>query len=142
MILLRLLSILAGGLILVIPPMFMFAHGTGQQFFDPLTVSIKLAEGALLASSFFFIGFAGDRMRKSGPLRALGALLLAVPFIGGIAMLVRADDEWMLWLAATLICLAAVLFVAFVFPAVGSEKHRPMRRREPREPKLKHLALD
>jgi hypothetical protein len=136
MILLRLLSILAGGLILIVPPLFLFGGTSGPEYFDGKTVVAALAGLTLVAFTFFFIGFAGDRMRKSAPLRTLGGLLLAVPFAGSAAMLLRAAQVELLWLSGLLLCVTVVLFVAFVFPASGSRKHRPMRRREPREPKL------
>jgi len=136
MILLRLLSILAGGLILVVPPLFLFAGTSGPEFFDARTVLAALAGLALVSFTFFFIGFAGDRMRKSAPLRTLGGVLLALPFAGSAAVLLRGTEVAMLWLSGLLLCVTVVLFVVFVFPASSSRKHRPMRRREPREPKL------
>lgn len=136
MILLRLLSIVAGGLILVTPPLFLFVGKAGPEYFDGKTVLGTLAGLALVAFTFLFIGFAGDRMRKSAPLRTLGGLLLAVPFVGSVAVLLRSTDVRLLWLSGVLLCVTVVLFVAFVFPATNSRKHRPLRRREAREPTL------
>lgn len=139
MIVLRLLSLLVGGLILVAPPLLV-ANGAKPEFFDGRTVLAAQAVALLAAAAFFYIGVLGERMRKSGAARALGALLLAVPFSGGLAVLLRTQDVDKLWLSGALVCLAAVLFVAFVFPVGGRGKHRPMRRREPREPVLPRLA--
>lgn len=142
MILLRFLSLLAGGLLLVLPPLFIFGTATKPEFFDGRTVAGMLAGLALLSTSFFFIGLAGDRMRKSATLRTTGALLLALPFLAGLVLLVRANSVPLMVAGAALVALATTLFVGFVFPASGSGKHRPMRRSEAREPKLGRLAPD
>lgn len=142
MILLRFLSLLAGALLLVLPPLLIFGSAAKPEFYDARTVAGMLAALALLATSFFFIGLAGDRMRKSSALRTIGALLLALPFLAGLALLVRADGVALMVGGALLVTLATTLFAGFVFPAGGSGKHRPMRRREAREPKLGRLALD
>ncbi|MFL6673910.1 MAG: hypothetical protein ACJ8LG_11550 [Massilia sp.] len=140
MILLRFLSILAGAVVLVAPPIFMFAGATGPHFFDGSTVLAAMAGLVLVAASFFFVGVAGDRMRKSAQLRVVGGLLLGVPLAAGCAVLWRGNDELQLWLGALAFCFAAVLFVAFVFPAVNARKYRPLRARESREPRLTPLG--
>jgi hypothetical protein len=140
MILLRFLAILAGALVMMAPPMFMFAGATGPHFFDGRTVLTAMAGLALVAASFLFIGAAGDRMRKSARLRSIGGLLLAMPLAASCALLWRGNDELELWLGALAFCFAAVLFVAFVFPAVNTRNYRPLRAREAREPRLTSLG--
>jgi hypothetical protein len=129
MILLRLLSFVAGGLVMVVPPMYL-SGGTGGPVFDGPTAIAAMAGLALVASSYFFIGFAGDRMRKSPLLRFVGALLLAVPCAAAGAVLWHGGEEPLLWLSALLFCCTAVLFVTFVVPVERPHKQRPMRRRE------------
>jgi peptidoglycan/LPS O-acetylase OafA/YrhL len=130
MILLRLLSILAGGLVMVSPALFMSGGSAGPDFFDGRTVFGAMAGLAVVASAFFFVGFAGQKMRKSARLRAVAALLLAVAFVAGLAVLWDGGDASELVAGALLCSVSAVLFVAFVLPAQHSRKHRPMRRRE------------
>jgi hypothetical protein len=127
MILLRLMAFLAGGLVMVVPPMYL---GSAGGVFDGSTALKAMLGLAVVASSYFFIGFAGGRMRKSAPLRFVGALLLAVPCAAAGAVLWRGGDEPLLWLSALLFCCTAVLFVTFVLPVERPHKQRPMRRRE------------
>jgi ABC-type multidrug transport system permease subunit len=130
MILLRFLSILAGCLVMMAPPVLLSEGSGGPRFFDGRTVLVMMAALAVVSASFFYIGFAAKKMRKSATLRAIGALLLAVPFAGSTALLWRGGQPTELWGAGLLFCFTTLLFVAFVFPAGQRHKHRPMRRRE------------
>jgi peptidoglycan/LPS O-acetylase OafA/YrhL len=130
MILLRLLSILAGCLVMVAPALFMSGASAGPAFFDGRTVLGAMTGLTVVAAAFFFVGFAGQKMRKSAGLRAAAALLLAVPFLVGVAVLWLGGHDSELWSGALLCSITAVLFVALVFPAQHSRKHRPLRRRE------------
>jgi hypothetical protein len=125
MILLRFLSILAGGLVLVAPALFMSAGTDGRTVFG------AFAGLALVAGTFFFVGLAGSKIRKSARLRAAAAALLAVPFLGSVGILWRGAQLSTLFASALLCSFVAVLFITFVFPAQHARKHRPMRRREP-----------
>jgi hypothetical protein len=129
-ILLRVLSVLAGCLVMLAPPMLLAEGSTGPKFFDGRTVMELMAILALMSASFFFFGFTARKMRKSPRLRAIGGLMLTVPFAGSVAMLWRADESAELWAAGLLFFFTTLLFVAFVFPAGRAGKHRPMRRRE------------
>jgi hypothetical protein len=130
MILLRLLSILAGCLVMVSPALFLSGGSAGPAFFDGRTVFGVITGLALVAAAFFFVGFAGQQIHKSAQLRAVAGALLAAPFLAGVAVLWRGGGAAILWASALLCCISAVLFIAFVFPAQRSRKHRPMRRRE------------
>jgi hypothetical protein len=130
MILLRLLSILAGCLVMVAPALFMSGASTGPAFFDGRTVLGAMSGLAVVAAAFFYVGVAGPRMRRSAGLRTVAMLLLAVPFLAGLAVLWRGAQASELWAGALLCSVTAMLFLAFVFPAQGSRKHRPLRRRE------------
>ncbi|WP_332848531.1 hypothetical protein [Massilia sp. S19_KUP03_FR1] len=126
---LRLLAILIGGVILIAAPLYLRTQGTlrGE---DMETVVMGCTLLAVIAASFFFVGLAGHRMRKSTILRTIGGLLLAVPLITGVAMVAETSYEQAVYLCVTMFCMAAVLFVSFVYPGSQVRKHRPMRPRD------------
>jgi hypothetical protein len=130
MILLRFMSVLAACLVMMAPPLLLSDDSSGPLFYDGLTVVAVIAGLALVSGSFFYIGFAARKMRKSPRLRAVGALLLAAPFAGSVVTLWRGEDPLHLWGAGLLFCFTTLLFVAFIFPAGQPRKQRPMRRRE------------
>lgn len=132
---LRLLAILNGGLVLVAAPWFLRRQGRlrGE---DMETVIFGCAVIAIIALSFFFIGLAGHRMRKSMTLRSLGGLLLAVPLVTGVAVVAQTRYQDAVYLCVIMFCMAAILFVSFVYPGSNVRKHRPMRPRETAEPYL------
>jgi hypothetical protein len=138
MIVLRLLSLLVGGMVLLAPPM-VFADA-GRAGVPGLVALAGSAGLALVAVSFFFIAFAGNRMRKSAGLRVAGGVLLAIPVIAGAVMLWNGQQAELLCASGVLLALSIVLFVSFVFPATSQSKHRPMRKRDAIEPTLRPLA--
>jgi hypothetical protein len=134
MIVLRLIALLAAGMILILPPL---AAADAAQAGLPGWVAIRgLAGVALVSLSFLYIAALGDRMRRSLHVRLLGALLLMIPAGVGIALLATHTDAPMLWGAGLLLSFTAVLFVSFVYPATPDRRQRPMRRRERGEPAL------
>jgi hypothetical protein len=134
MIVLRLLALLAGGLVLIMPPMVL---GQSSQAGMPAWIAVGgLAGLALVAISFFYIAVLGDRMRRSGQLRTLGGLLLMIPAVSGATMLVTRNDAPMLWGSGALLSFTVMMFVSFVYPATPERRQRPMRRRERAEPVL------
>lgn len=135
MILLRLLSAALGTMVLVAAPSALFS-GSGAAFSEGWQAFAFLISLALVSASFFFIGFAGRKMKKSPRLRAIGAALLAIPFIGSSMMIWRGGDEAALWVSGTMLCFTILLFVVFVVPEAGLQRRRPMRKREPVEPRL------
>ena len=132
---LRLLAILNGGIVLIAAPLYLRSQGTlrGE---DMETVILGCLLLAVIAASFFFIGLLGHRMRRSLPLRALGGLLLAVPLVTGVAMVAETHYLQAVYLCVIMFCMAAVLFVSFVYPGSQVRKHRPMRPRDISEPYL------
>lgn len=136
MIALRLLSLLAGFLVLLLPAVLL--ADTGVTGLPGMTVVAGLIGMGLVSASFVYIGMAGDRMRRSARARALGAVLLAVPIMGSLALLVSRKDATVLWGSATLLVFSLVLFLGFVFPAL-EHRQRPMRRRERQDPSLLKL---
>jgi hypothetical protein len=126
---LRLLAILNGSLVLIAAPLYLRSQGTlrGE---DMETVVMGCVLLAVIAASFFFVGLAGHRMRKSIVLRIIGGLLLAVPLVTGVVMIAETRYAQAVYLCVTMFCMAAVLFVSFVYPGSKIRKHRPMRPRD------------
>ena len=134
MILLRLLALLAGGLVFILPPMVL---ANSEHAGLPGWVAIgSLAGLALVALSFLYIAALGDRMRRSGYARVLGGLLLMIPAASGITMLATRTDPALLWASGLLVSFTMLLFISFVYPAAPDRRQRPMRRRERTEPAL------
>ena len=126
---LRLLAILIGGVIVVATPLYLRSQGTlrGE---DMETVVFGCTLLAVIAASFFYIGLAGHRMRKSTPLRIVGGVLLAVPLITGVSIVAEIRYQQAIYLCIAMFCMAAILFVSFVYPGSQVRKHRPMRPRD------------
>jgi len=134
MIILRLLALLAGGLVFVLPPMVLAGNSHPGM---PAWVAVGgLAGLALVALSYLYIAVLGDRMRRSSHLRMLGGLLLMIPAVGGITMLATRTDPPLLWASGLLVSFTMLLFLSFVYPAAPDRRQRPMRRRERTEPAL------
>jgi peptidoglycan/LPS O-acetylase OafA/YrhL len=134
MIVLRLLALLAGGLVLIMPPLVL---AQSEQAGMPGWIAVGgLAGLALVALSFIYIAVLGDRMRRSGHLRTLGGLLLMIPAAAGATILATRNDAPMLWGSGALLSFTVMMFVSFVYPATPERRQRPMRRRERNEPVL------
>jgi hypothetical protein len=139
MILLRFLSAALGTMVLVAAPIVLFS-GTGAAFAEGGQAFAFVVALLLVAASFFFIGVAGRKMKKSPSLRAIGAGLLAVPFSASSMIVWRGDDAAELWAGGTMLCFTILLFVAFVVQPASPHQRRPMRKREPVEPRLQLQA--
>jgi hypothetical protein len=134
MIALRLLALLAGGLVLILPPLVL---APSEQTGMPGWVAVgSLAGLALAALSFLYIAALGDRMRRAGQLRTLGGLLLTIPAAAGATMLATRNDAPLLWGSGALLAFTVMMFVSFVYPGTPERRQRPMRRRERSEPVL------
>lgn len=134
MIFLRLLALLAGGLVLIVPPMLL--AGSSHPGLPGWVAVGGLAGLALVALSYLYIAVLGDRMRRSSHARMLGGLLLLIPAVGGITMLATRTDPALLWGSGLLVSFTMLLFLSFVYPAAPDRRQRPMRRRERSEPVL------
>ena len=135
MMFLRLLALLAGSLVLILPPLVL---AQSEQAGLPAWVAVgSLAGLALVALSFVYIAAVGDRMRRSGQLRTLGGLLLLIPAAAGATMLATRSDASLLWGSGALLAFTVMMFVSFVYPATPERRQRPMRRRERTEPVLR-----
>lgn len=133
MFMLRLLAILNGGMVLIAAPLYLRSQGTlrGE---DTATVVQGCLLLAAIAASFFFIGLAGYRMRRSVALRVTGGMLLAVPLVTAVVMVTETRYLQAVYLCVIMFCMAAILFASFVYPGGRVRKHRPMRPRERLDP--------
>ena len=133
MIALRMLSFLAGALVLVLPPILLGNPDAGG--WPVLTVAGFLLGLAVMSASFIYAGLMGERMRQKGRERSLGSLLLAVPISGGLVLLASSKSEVQLWSSGALLAVSLLLFLSFIYPGLD-RRRRPMRRRERSEPLL------
>ncbi|HEX8787735.1 MAG TPA: hypothetical protein VF793_16240 [Telluria sp.] len=136
MIALRMLSLLAGLLVLILPATLLADDGVPS--LSVTTAIAAMAGMALVSASFVYIGMAGDRMRRNGRARALGGALLAVPIVGSLGLLASHKEANLLCASGALLSFSLVLFLSFIFPAT-EHRQRPMRRRERQEPSLLKL---
>ena len=128
MIFLRLLALLAGGLVLILPPALL--SNAGQTGMPAWIVAGGLAGLALVALSFLYIAVLGKRMRRSPHTRMLGGLLLLIPATAGIIVLATRTNAELLWASGILVSFTVLLFISFVYPAAPDRRQRPMRERE------------
>jgi hypothetical protein len=135
MILLRFLSAALGVIVLIGPPMMLFADSRPDFFASSTAIAFCLGL-VIVAAAFFFVALAGNQMKNSAFLRTIGASLLAIPFVGSGVMMWRGNDAIQLWSSGLVLCFTILLFVVFVVPGARPRKHRPMRKREPAEPNL------
>jgi hypothetical protein len=114
MIVLRLIALLAAGMVLILPPL---VAADASHAAMPGWIAVGgLAGLALVALSFFYIAALGDRMRRSGHARALGGLLLLIPAAAGIVVLATRTDIPLLWGSGLLLSFTVMLFVSFRLP--------------------------
>jgi hypothetical protein len=132
---LRLLAILNGSIVLIAAPLYLRSQGTlrGEDMETVVAGCILLAA---IVASFFYIGLVGHRMRRSVPMRTVGGMLLAVPLITGVVMVAETRYLQAVYLCIVMFCMAAILFVSFVYPGSQVRKHRPMRPRDTIDPYL------
>ena len=134
MILLRMISILVGGLLAMLAPQFVlvFAADIVGHSVQPTFKVMSLALGAvgLCVAGFLYIGFAGHRMARSPWKRIVGGTLLLIPFFTSLWALFFSSITLMVTLAGPVLCFAAALFAMFAFPGIGIRSRRPMRPRD------------
>lgn len=112
MILLRLVSLVAGVLVLIAPAILI---GVGGMPPDTARAGAALACVVLAASGFLLVGMAGQRLRRSAALRMLAAVLLGVPVLASAALLWRGSSPAVLWLAGAVIGLSTLLYLTLVY---------------------------
>lgn len=129
MILLRCISFLVGALIMTGAPFFLLPDAP-QRPSDVGSVLSACALVGLLASGFIVVGVAGNHMKRSRRTRTLGAVLLAFPIVGSLAVLTMETTPPEMWVIGPLMCFATFLFFGFVYPAKRTRAYRPLRPRE------------
>lgn len=130
MILLRCMSFLIGAVILMGAP-FILLPDTPQRPSDVGAVIAGCIVIALLASGFFLVGVAGNRMKRSFRARMLAAVLLGFPILGSIGVLMLDETPVEVWMIGPLLFCAILLFIGFVYPGKRGPKHRRLRPRDP-----------
>jgi len=127
MIFLRLGSLVAGVLVLIAPAILIRVGGMPP---DTGRAAAALACVVLASSGFIMVGMAGQRLRRSAPLRTLAAILLGVPTVASAALLWRGSSPAVLWLASAVIALSVLLYVTLVYrSAPALAVFAPWRRR-------------
>lgn len=124
------MSFLVGTIILMGAP-FILLPEAPQRPSDVVNVIAACVVIALLASGFFLVGIAGNRMKRSFRARALAAVLLGFPILGSIGVLMLDETPIEVWMIGPLLFCAILLFICFVYPGRRGPKHRRMRPRDP-----------
>ena len=138
MIFLRLVCLLAGVMVLVVPAVVLFPSGTPSSNL-PLTATIEVL--LLLASAgFFFIALMGHQIRHKPSLRGLCAWLLGAPLLAGVVSLWIGTDPTTLWMSGMLLGFTLIVLLVLVYPLLTGPSAARMRardgRRGRREPAL------
>ena len=120
---LRLLSLIAGVLALIHPPLLL--RSIAHRLPDMLEPFVMLGGMLLAAGGYFVIGLAGNRMRRSPPLRSLASLLMMVPFTASAAVVWHGGHPMLLRACGFLMALTLVLYMTFIYPLM----HTPRRKR-------------
>lgn len=140
MIFLRLACLLAGLLVLVTPPILLFPNGVSTS--ELSRSAILLVAMLLAASSFFFIGMAGHRIKRSPTLGRACALALLAPFLAGAAALWSSAEPATLWLSGALLGFTLIVSLALILPMLQEPSASRLRAREGRPaplPVVHHL---
>jgi hypothetical protein len=132
---LRILSLLAGIIVLLAPPIMLTDAGTGN--WSVAAVSASLLGIVAVSAIFFYVGVKGERMIRKRPERTVGGILLLIPIFTGLFLLVSRHEFAQLVASGILLGFSLLLFLSFVFPGIDPGS-RPMRERERQDPAL-HL---
>jgi uncharacterized membrane protein YeiB len=133
MILLRALSIVIGGMLILLAPSFavdIVSELKGEHVQPGLRVmAMALGGAALMVTGYFFVGVAGHRMGRRVWMRVLAGMLLVLPFVGGGTALLFSERPVIVWIAGPVVCFTLICFAAFVFPGMQKSSRR-MRPRD------------
>src|SRR5438309_2093829 len=110
MIALRLLALLAGFLVLILPAVTL--ADAGLSGLPGMTVAAGLLGMALVSASFVYVGVKGGRMRRHARERIIGGVLLAVPIVGSLVLMASRKDAVLLWGSGALLVMSVVLFMS------------------------------
>jgi peptidoglycan/LPS O-acetylase OafA/YrhL len=124
MIFLRLLCLLAGVVILVVPPVMLSADGA--------VAPTLLLSMLLVSASFFYVGVAGHRVRRSPRLLRQSVALLVLPLLASAFTLWRSTDPAVLWLSGMLLGFTLVVGLVLAYPLLQGPSPRRLRARDTR----------
>lgn len=125
---LRLISLFAGVLALIHPPLLL--RSVAHAIPDMLEPFVMLAGMGLAAGGYFVIGLAGHRMRRSPELRSLAALLMMMPFAASATVVWHGGSSTtLLRICGFLMAFTLVLYMSFIYPLM----HTPKRKAQPVE---------
>jgi hypothetical protein len=133
MIYLRLLSVLAAGLVLIIAPMALDPGGHGMPGWKALFTLFCMV---LMAASFVFVAVRARRIRHYAGERRLAAALLAIPGVGALAMLATGKDAGLLCASGLLLAFTVLLLLNLLIPDALGHTARRRRSRDHVEPSL------
>lgn len=127
---LRILSFLAGSLVLLGAPFLMLSARAGIASGQVLAVMLGTLAVAVFGFAYFFLAMAGHRTPRSPKLRKLAGALIGFQLVSGIVVLALSKNPQLLMTTGALLCISVFLFLAFVYPGELPRSHRPMRRRD------------
>ena len=130
---LRLISFLAGSLVLLGAPFLFLSASAGLASGHVLLVMLGTLAVCLFGVAYFYLAIAGHRTVRSPRLRRIAGGLIAFQLLAGIAVLMFSTNSQLLMACGTCLCVSVLLFLAFVYPGELPRTHRPMRRRDPRD---------
>jgi len=126
----RLLSLLAGGLALLMLPTIMF---DSRIAISGWVVAPWLLGMVLSAASFFYVAAAGKRMRRGGQARLVGGALLGMSLLASLLQLATRKDAAGMMASGGLLAFSILLLFHFVLVPTMARRQRPMRERERHE---------
>jgi hypothetical protein len=133
---LRILSLFAGVIVLLAPPIMLTDAGTGG--WSIAAVAASLLGFVAIAAIFFYIGANGERMLRKPVKRRVGGLLLLIPIVTGLFLMVNRQEFAQLVGSGMLLGFSLLLFLSFVYPGIELPS-RPLRQRERQDPSVQLL---
>ncbi len=127
---LRILSFIAGSMVLLGAPFLMLSARAGLASGHVLLVLIATLAVCVFGFAYFFIAMTGHRTPRSPRVRTLVGGLITFQLLSGVAVLAFSQDAQLLMATGVLLCVSVFLFLAFVYPGELPRTHRPMRRRD------------
>lgn len=119
---LRLLSLFAGVLALVHPPLLL--RRIAHLLPDVVEPFVMLGGMLLAAGGYFVIGLAGHRMRRRPALRSLAALLMMIPFAASATVVWHGGHPMLMRVCGFLIAFTLVLYLSFIHPLMHTPRPR------------------
>jgi threonine/homoserine/homoserine lactone efflux protein len=128
---LRALSILSAGLVLIASPVVLDPNNRGLPGWIALA---GLVVTTLSAASFVYVAATAPRLRRRPQERKRATLMLLIPFAGALAVLTTHDDPIQLLGSGVLLAFTVLLLMGVWVPDALGLGERRARRRMRREP--------